>query len=117
MLKRIHPRRVKTLLSNAGDRVLRPHTLITAGKTPYDVVKDDGLVRLRHYRNAGQGAPRYATPLDIVPPLAINMLIYDWFPQRSFSRRAAFFCLCDGGGDDVGIVLKVDAPHFLKRTY
>ncbi|HAG92993.1 MAG: poly(R)-hydroxyalkanoic acid synthase (Pha) [Pseudomonadales bacterium] len=86
MLKRIHPRRVKTLLSNAGDRVLRPHTLITAGKTPYDVVKDDGLVRLRHYRNAGQGAPRYATPLVIVPPLAINMLIYDWFPQRSFVK-------------------------------
>ncbi|RLU03746.1 MAG: alpha/beta fold hydrolase [Ketobacter sp.] len=86
MLKRISPNRVKRLISNAGERVLRPHTLITAGKTPYRVVTDNGLVRLRHYGREGYPQVKYAVPLVIVPPLAVNMLIYDWFPERSFVR-------------------------------
>ncbi|RLT94409.1 alpha/beta fold hydrolase [Ketobacter sp.] len=86
MLRRIQPKRVKHLIANVGERVLRPHTLITAGKTPYNVVADNGLVRLRHYRRSGEPAARYPVPLVIVPPLAVNMLIYDWFPERSFVR-------------------------------
>lgn len=66
--------------------MLRPHTLITAGKTPYNVVSDNGLVRLRHYDRSGLPPVKYPVPLVIVPPLAVNMLIYDWFPERSFVR-------------------------------
>lgn len=86
MLNRINPRRVKTLMSNAGDRVLRPRTLITAGKTPFTEVLNNGLVRLRYYPRANTSATKHKTPLVIVPPLAINMLIYDWFPERSFVK-------------------------------
>ncbi|MBA53740.1 MAG: poly(R)-hydroxyalkanoic acid synthase (Pha) [Pseudomonadales bacterium] len=86
MLKRISPNRVKRLISNAGERVLRPHTMITAGKTPYRVVTDNGLVRLRHYGREGFPPVQHDVPLVIVPPLAVNMLIYDWFPERSFVR-------------------------------
>jgi len=86
MLKRINSNRVKTVLSNAGERILRPHTLITAGKTPFDVIHDNGLVKLRHYRRAGMPPVKHAVPLVIVPPLAINMLIYDWFPDRSLVK-------------------------------
>ena len=85
MLKRVTSRRIKALVSNAGERVLRPHTMITAGKTPFRVIKDNGLVRLRHYERSGWPV-KYRVPLVIVPPLAVNMLIYDWFPERSFVR-------------------------------
>mgnify|MGYP002848924034 CR=1 FL=1 len=84
-------RNLGAAVSNMGQRVLRPESMVRAGETPYDVVHDDGLVRLRHYGrqgNARQGtAPaRYPVPLVIVPPLAINMLIYDWFPDRSLVK-------------------------------
>lgn len=86
MLNRIGSTRVRSVLSNVGARVLRPHTLITAGKTPYDVVHDNGLVRLRHYRRTGMPPVQHRVPLVIVPPLAVNMLIYDWFPERSLVK-------------------------------
>lgn len=86
MLNRINSTRIKSMLSNVGERVLRPHTLITAGKTPYDVVYDNGLVKLRHYRRTGMPPVQHQVPLVIVPPLAVNMLIYDWFPDRSLVK-------------------------------
>lgn len=75
--------RLQLAASHISERVLQPHKLITAGKTPFDIVYDNGLVRLRHYRNAN---PKVKIPLVIVPPLAVNMLIYDWFPDRSFVK-------------------------------
>lgn len=71
--------------SNIRERVLRPHSMITAGKTPYTVVHDNGLIKLRHYTSS-EYQVKYAVPLVIVPPLAVNMLIYDWFPDRSFVK-------------------------------
>lgn len=71
--------------TNISDRVLRPQKMITAGKTPYQVIHDNGLVRLRYYGVAGN-TPKYPIPLVIVPPLAVNMYIYDWFPERSFVK-------------------------------
>lgn len=76
-------RRIRHIARNAQDRLLRPETLVQAGQTPYDVIADDGLVKLRHYRPA---EVRHAVPFVIVPPLAINMLVYDLFPQRSLIR-------------------------------
>jgi len=76
-------RRIRHITRNAQDRFLRPDTLVQAGQTPFEVIADDGLVTLRHYRPVRQ---KYRTPLVIVPPLAVNMLIYDLFPQRSLVR-------------------------------
>src|SRR3990167_7433347 len=73
-------RRLRRIARNASDRLLRPELLINSGQTPYEVICDDGLVKLRHYRPEQQ---RHAVPLVIVPPLAVNMLIYDLFPERS----------------------------------
>ena len=87
-----------TSARNARDLLLRPETLSRAGQTPFRVIHDDGMIRVRYYpplesrevELAGErvsvtsGALR--TPLVIVPPLAVNMLIYDLFPERSLVR-------------------------------
>lgn len=90
--------RARHVLGNARDRLLRPQALSQAGLTPYDILHDDGLVSLRHYRPlhethivaGGETVPvvtsRHRVPLVIVPPLAVNMLIYDLFPQRSLVK-------------------------------
>ena len=90
--------RARHVLGNARDRLLRSQEISQAGLTPYDVIHDDGLVSLRHYRPLhedhivvdGQEIPvarqRQRVPLVIVPPLAVNMLIYDLFPQRSLVK-------------------------------
>ena len=80
---------LQTVVTNLQERVLRPGGLIQAGKTPYMVIKDNGLVKLRHYSAGRQ--PKYPVPLVIVPPLAVNMLIYDWFPERSFVKSMVEF--------------------------
>lgn len=90
--------RARHILGNARDRLLHSSEISQAGLTPYDVIHDDGLVSLRHYRPLmeasievdGETMPvtrvRQRLPLVIVPPLAVNMLIYDLFPQRSLVK-------------------------------
>lgn len=90
--------RARRVLGNARDRLLHGKELSQAGLTTYDVIADDGLVSLRHYRPLNEqlilvdGQPlgvskkRLRIPLVIVPPLAINMLIYDLFPGRSLVK-------------------------------
>lgn len=90
--------RTRHILGNARDRLLHSNEISQAGLTPYDVIHDDGLVSLRHYRPLaedhivvdGKEVPvsrkRQRVPLVIVPPLAVNMLIYDLFPQRSLVK-------------------------------
>lgn len=84
--------------ANARDRFLRCHEISVAGLTPFDVIHENGLVSLRHYRplqdeaitidgtNIPVSAQKQRIPLVIVPPLAINMLIYDLFPERSLVK-------------------------------
>ncbi|MDP2227333.1 MAG: alpha/beta fold hydrolase, partial [Moraxellaceae bacterium] len=91
-------RRARHVAINARDRFLRTDTLVQAGQTPFEVVQDDGLVTLRHYLPLNEseidfdgGRLKVATerqrmPLVIVPPLAVNMTIYDLFPDRSLVR-------------------------------
>ena len=84
---------------NAFDRVFRAASLVQAGQTPFETLYTDGLVSLRYYPplresqielDNGDVVPvatrTQRTPLVIVPPLAVNMLIYDLFPQRSLVR-------------------------------
>lgn len=86
------------LLTNAGDRFLRARELTLAGQTSYQVLHDNGLVKLRHYLPLTEASVRagdaelpvsrrrHRVPVVIVPPLAVNMDIYDLFPERSLVR-------------------------------
>ncbi|QSP95437.1 alpha/beta fold hydrolase [Marinobacter salinisoli] len=83
---------------NAFDRLFRPERLVRAGRTPYQLIHRDGLVSLRYYAPLDEPtielddltipvSPRiHRTPVVIIPPLAVNMLIYDLLPQRSLVR-------------------------------
>lgn len=86
-------------LGNAGQRLFRSDALVQADATPFQVISDDGLVQLRYYPplrdteielDNGDVVPvstrTQRTPLVLVPPLAVNMLIYDLFPRRSLVR-------------------------------
>ncbi len=87
-----------TTARNARDLLFRPETLSRAGQTPYRVIDDDGLIRVRYYPPLEEesvtlldetlpvASQPHRTPLVIVPPLAVNMLIYDLFPERSLVR-------------------------------
>lgn len=81
MLNRIQSARA--VIANAADRLIRPDSLVSGGKTPFDVIHTDGLVSIRHYQPDASAPRQHAVPLVIVPPLAVNTLIYDWFPDRS----------------------------------
>ncbi|WP_100637843.1 alpha/beta fold hydrolase [Marinobacter salexigens] len=91
-------RQTSRYAGNAFDRVFRAASLVQAGQTPFETLHTDGLVSLRYYPPLQDDfidldgitipveANRHRTPVVIVPPLAVNMLIYDLFPQRSLVR-------------------------------
>lgn len=68
---------------NLRDRVFNSQVLVQAGKTPFAVIYDDGLAKLRHYAPHPDAPTQHRVPLVIVAPLAVNMLVYDLFPERS----------------------------------
>ena len=112
---------------NAFDRVFRAASLVQAGQTPFETLHSDGLVSLRYYPPLpedfieldGMVIPverkTHRTPIVIIPPLAVNMLIYDLFPQRSLVRflRAKGFevYLIDWG------IPKREHTHYNMHTY
>ncbi|TVP61345.1 MAG: alpha/beta fold hydrolase [Halomonadaceae bacterium] len=83
---------------NARQRFLNPETLVQADQTPYEVIHNDGIVRLRYYpplkeshialgdQTIPVAAETLPVPLVLVAPLAVNMTIYDLFPNRSLVR-------------------------------
>ncbi|MBY5937486.1 alpha/beta fold hydrolase [Marinobacter nauticus] len=83
---------------NAFDRIFRAASLVQADQTPFETLHSNGLVSLRYYPPLeedfieldGMVIPverkTHRTPIVIIPPLAVNMLIYDLFPQRSLVR-------------------------------
>lgn len=85
-------------LANLRDRLLNADALVLSEKTLYEVVHEDGIVRLRWYPPLQEDSirlgdevmtvsrERQATPLVLVSPLAVNMSIYDLFPERSLVR-------------------------------
>jgi polyhydroxyalkanoate synthase len=92
------PKPARRILNNANDRLFRARDLVLAEQTPFEVIYSNDLVKLRHYLPISQdeimvdGIPMtvnkntHKVPLVIVPPLAVNMLIYDLFPERSLVK-------------------------------
>lgn len=91
--------RIKQISANARDRFLRPHSMVVAGKTPFDIVATADLASVRHYHALTEShieidgkqvevrKDTHAVPVVIVAPLAVNMYIYDLFPHRSFVKH------------------------------
>ncbi len=91
-------RRVRHLADNARDRFLDSTSLVQAELTAFEVIHQQDIVRLRYYPplkedsieiSGEQVNVRHdplAVPLVLVAPLAVNMLIYDLFPDRSLVR-------------------------------
>lgn len=85
-------------LRNARDWLRRDDHYILAEKTPFQVIAGDGLASLRYYPPLKQNhihlqdtqlpvqRHQHQTPLVIVSPLAVNMRLYDLFPELSFVR-------------------------------
>ena len=74
------------MLSNASDLFLEGRKLPCQEKRA-DVIYKHEIISLRHYRiETEASAHKHRVPLVIVPPLAVNMLIYDLFPTRSLIR-------------------------------
>ncbi len=75
---------------NLRDRLFHPEKLIQAGKTPFNLISKDaqkqGLISLRHYPALAGYPTTHRVPVVIIPPLAINMYIYDLFEDRSLVR-------------------------------
>lgn len=92
------PQRRQRLYLNARDRLFNAERISLAGQSPYSCIHADGLVSVRHHpplqeshiRCQGQTLPvkkqRHQIPVVLVSPLAVNMLIYDLFPERSLIR-------------------------------
>ncbi|MDR3414581.1 MAG: hypothetical protein P4L83_00210 [Nevskia sp.] len=84
--------------ANLRDRVFDPGSLVQAERTPYQVIHQQDIIRLRWYPplaerriELDQGSlevrpQSLPVPLVLVAPLAVNMSIYDLFPQRSLVR-------------------------------
>ena len=80
-------RQVQHGLGNLRDRIRNPAALIQSEHTPFQVLHREGIVQLRWYPPLEETETRHQTPVVIVPPLAVNMSIYDLFPNRSLVRH------------------------------
>ncbi|MCE2680368.1 MAG: alpha/beta fold hydrolase [Burkholderiales bacterium] len=89
---------LQNITKNVRDRMFKASSMVVAGQLPYDVVHQADLASVRHYHPLndthivvnGKEMPvaqtRHKIPLLVVAPLAVNMLIYDLFPERSFIK-------------------------------
>lgn len=95
---RRHLSQSRTLAQNARDWLTLDENIVQAGRTPYDVIYQEDIVQLRYYpplpqesvvidgHNVMVEKTPLPIPLVIVAPLAVNMFIYDLFPERSLVR-------------------------------
>lgn len=92
-------KRNQARFDHARQRLFDRDALVQAGQTPYEIIHEDGPVSLRYYPPLAEREIRMADdstvavadkaqrmPLVIVPPLAVNMRVYDLFPERSPAR-------------------------------
>lgn len=91
-------RRTLHTANNARDRFLRSHELVQASQTPFEVIHQNDIVSVRYYpplrvshidmagKRIAVNHDEIATPLVLVSPLAVNMHLYDMFPNRSLVK-------------------------------
>lgn len=89
---------IRHRLDNARAWLKRDADYIQSQRTPFEIIAEDDLASLRYYppltsshiQLEGVQLPvqrhKQQTPLVIVAPLAVNMGLYDLFPERSFVR-------------------------------
>ncbi|MDN5862116.1 MAG: alpha/beta fold hydrolase [Salinisphaera sp.] len=85
-------------LTNGFDRLFRPDLLVKADLTPYELLLEQDLLKLRYYppltdasivvgnREIPVAQTRHRTPVVLIPPLAASTLIFDLLPRRSLVR-------------------------------
>ncbi|MAA74752.1 MAG: alpha/beta hydrolase [Salinisphaeraceae bacterium] len=94
--------RVAGLIGNGFDWIFRRDRLVTSGRTPFELVYDSDLMKVRYYDLAdethinladGSRMPinrnKYPVPLVLVPPLGVTTETFDLMPQRSLVRYMA----------------------------
>lgn len=86
------------LTRNAREWLALDADLVQASRTPFEVIHQDDIVRLRYYPPLqeksitveGERVPvaetAFPVPLVLVAPLAVNMHLYDLFPERSLVK-------------------------------
>ena len=91
-------RLVSVSSGNAKQRLFRAESLVQAEKTPFEVIYQKDIVRLRYYPPLKESEievdgqtikverKTHKIPLVMVAPLAVNMYIYDLFPERSLVK-------------------------------
>ncbi len=90
--------KIQSTVINARQRFMNAGALVQAEKTPFEVIWQEDIVRLRYYpplstseiEMTGESVPvrphTHSIPLVLVAPLAVNMFIYDLFPERSLVK-------------------------------
>lgn len=84
--------------NNGYDRLFQPDVLVKSELTPYKVLYEQDLLKLRYYppltedsiqvgdEEISVAKTRHRIPVVLVPPLAASTLIFDLLPQRSLVR-------------------------------
>lgn len=98
MALRLPNPQLRQRVNNARAWLTNSPDIVQAGKTPHDIIYQEDIVSVRYYPPlqeksitiAGQeivcATRPHPVPLVIVSPLAVNMLVYDLFEQRSLVR-------------------------------
>lgn len=70
----------KNKIKHLSARIFQSESLLLSERTPFEVIARYKQHHIRYY-----AAPqrRYREPLVFIPPLAVNMTIYDLYPYRS----------------------------------
>ena len=71
-------------LKNLSTRLFNSNSLVLSQSTAYEVIAEYKQTRVRYYASPNR---QYKEPLVFVPPLAINMAIYDLYPYRSLVKH------------------------------
>lgn len=85
-------------LKNAVQRRVDKQRFLQLDKTPYEVILEDGLMKVKHYKPLPDGEVsiegrsyqvrqrRFAVPLILVPPLGVFSWIFDLMADRSMVK-------------------------------
>ena len=91
-------RRISHISTNSFHRLFKAQGMVRAGLSPFEVIHQEGIFSVRRYlpltdteitvgdQTVPVSTTRNPIPLVLIAPLAVNMLVYDLLPERSFVR-------------------------------